>query len=346
MILGVTGTNGSGKDTVIAFLKNQGYSVFSCSDIIREEARARGKELTRDNLIAIGNELRQQQGHGVLAEKIAEKIRQEDLQDVAVNSIRHPAEVDALRQFEEFSLIAVNSPVEVRYARIQKRQQNNEDAVSFEQFKQQEQIIGQGAQQQLGSTMASADKHIDNDGSVEELHKNVYKFIQQKKGLYQERPDWDEYFIGLTREVAKRATCDRGRSGCVIVKDKRVLCTGYVGSPIGAPHCDEAGHLYRKTFDDNGNIKYNCVRTAHSEQNAIVQAARYGISLEGATVYCKMTPCPWCAKMIVNAGIKRVVCEKRYHDTGKDILDQAGVAVKIIHDVLEDYGGQAQTRKE
>src|SRR5487761_582994 len=82
------------------------------------------------------------------------------------------------------------------------------------------------------------------------------------------RPTWDEYFIELTRTVASRSTCDRGRSGCVIVKEKHILCTGYVGSPPGMPHCDEVGHLLRKVIDEDGQVRQHCVRTIHAEQNA------------------------------------------------------------------------------
>jgi len=156
------------------------------------------------------------------------------------------------------------------------------------------------------------------------------------------RPNWDRYFLDLCEAVSKRATCDRGRSGCVIVKDKRIMTTGYVGAPSGLPHCDEAGHDMRKVLDDNGNVTQHCVRTLHAEQNAIIQAARFGIPLEGATLYCKMTPCRTCAMMIINAGIKRVVCEKRYHadDDTKQMLKQARVELIVLNDKVEKYRRQ------
>jgi dCMP deaminase len=156
------------------------------------------------------------------------------------------------------------------------------------------------------------------------------------------RPNWDRYFLDLCEAVSKRATCDRGRSGCVIVKDKRIMTTGYVGAPSGLPHCDEAGHDMRKVLDDNGNVTQHCVRTLHAEQNAIIQAARFGIPLEGATLYCKMTPCRTCAMMIINAGIKRVVCEKRYHadEDTKQMLKQARVELTVLNDKVEKYRRQ------
>jgi dCMP deaminase len=153
------------------------------------------------------------------------------------------------------------------------------------------------------------------------------------------RPDWDEYFINISQEVGKRATCDRGRSGAVIVKDKRILCTGYVGAPVGLKHCDEIGHLYKTVYRADGTKSEHCVRTTHAEMNAIVQAARYGIAIDGATIYCRMTPCLDCAKAIINAGIKRVVCEKKYH-AGQDSVDffkSAGVELKILSDETETY---------
>lgn len=156
------------------------------------------------------------------------------------------------------------------------------------------------------------------------------------------RPSWDDYFLEMINHVAQRATCDRGRSGCVIAKDKRVLATGYVGSPSGLSHCDDVGHLMRKVVDEDGNIRQHCVRTVHAEQNAICQAARYGIAVEGATLYCTMEPCRVCAMLIISVGITRVVCRKRYHagqDT-RDMFAQAGVELCVIEDVVQEYEKQ------
>jgi dCMP deaminase len=159
---------------------------------------------------------------------------------------------------------------------------------------------------------------------------------------HETRPDWDRYFLDLCEAVARRATCGRGKCGCVIVKDKRIMTTGYVGAPAGLPHCDEVGHDMRKVIDYNGNISQHCVRTLHAEQNAIIQAARFGIPLEGATLFCKMTPCRTCAMMIINAGIKRVVCEKRYHADADtiELFKQAGVELTIMNNEFEEYDRQ------
>ena len=156
------------------------------------------------------------------------------------------------------------------------------------------------------------------------------------------RPDWDRYFLDLCEAVSKRATCDRGKAGCVIVKDKRIMTTGYVGSPAELPHCDEAGHDMRKVFDDKGNVSQHCVRTLHAEQNAIIQAAKFGIPLDGSTLYCKMTPCRTCAMMIINSGIKRVVCEKHYHADKEtiELFKLAGVKLDVMSNTVEEYDRQ------
>lgn len=153
------------------------------------------------------------------------------------------------------------------------------------------------------------------------------------------RPTWDEYFIEVMEAIAKRATCDRGRSGCVIAKDNRLLVSGYVGSPIGLPHCDEVGHLMKKVIHDDGHISEHCMRTVHAEQNAICQAAKLGVSIDGATLYCRMTPCRTCAMLIINSGIKRVVAQRHYHagDESIEMFKQAGVIFDLLDSELEKY---------
>lgn len=156
------------------------------------------------------------------------------------------------------------------------------------------------------------------------------------------RPSWDEYFLKLADTVASRATCDRGRSGCVIVRDRQILVTGYVGSPKGLPHCDEVGHLLKQTIHEDGSITTHCVRTVHAEQNAITQAASLGISLKGATLYCRMTPCRTCAMLIINCGITRVVCERKYHagSESEEMFKQVGIELEFVYDEVQQYDKQ------
>jgi dCMP deaminase len=156
------------------------------------------------------------------------------------------------------------------------------------------------------------------------------------------RPSWDEYFMDLAHSVSKRATCDRGRSGCVIVRDKQILVSGYVGSPRGLAHCDDVGHLFKKVIHEDGSTTQHCVRTVHAEQNAITQAARRGMALDKSTLYCRMTPCRTCAMLIINCGIERVVCENKYHagSESEEMFKEAGVQLDYFSDEILKYKNQ------
>jgi dCMP deaminase len=153
------------------------------------------------------------------------------------------------------------------------------------------------------------------------------------------RPSWDEYFIQLTELVGSRGTCDRGRSGSVIVKNKRIIATGYVGAPAGLPSCDEVGHEMHTVTQEDGTVSKHCIRTGHAEQNAINNAARIGVATEGATLYCKMTPCYKCAQSIINAGIVRVVALQDYHGgaRSKEIFKETGVVFELLKEEMTTY---------
>jgi dCMP deaminase len=149
------------------------------------------------------------------------------------------------------------------------------------------------------------------------------------------RPSWDEYFLQMANMVGSRGTCDRGRAGCVITKDKRIISTGYVGAPVGLPHCDEVGHEMHTVTHEDGTSSRHCIRTAHAEQNAINNAARIGSAIEGGTMYCKMLPCYKCGQSIINAGIVRVVAMKDYHGASrtKEIFTEAGIKFEALGDM-------------
>jgi dCMP deaminase len=153
------------------------------------------------------------------------------------------------------------------------------------------------------------------------------------------RPSWDDYFMEVANSISKRATCDRGRSGCVIARDKQILVTGYVGSPTGFPHCDEVGHQIKRLTHENGEVTEHCMRTVHAEQNAICQAAKIGVSIAGATIYTRMTPCRTCAMLLINCGIKRVVCERKYHQgaESEEMFAAAGVELDYKFDEVQQY---------
>ncbi|HEY8347497.1 MAG TPA: cytidine/deoxycytidylate deaminase family protein [Symbiobacteriaceae bacterium] len=134
------------------------------------------------------------------------------------------------------------------------------------------------------------------------------------------RPTWDEYFMELAQVVARRSTCNRRSVGAVLVRDKRILTTGYNGSPSGLPHCTDVGCLM---------VDGHCVRAIHAEQNAIIQAALHGINLQGATCYVTSAPCVHCSKMLIAAGIRRIVYMDEYTETlGQEMARQAGVILE------------------
>lgn len=146
------------------------------------------------------------------------------------------------------------------------------------------------------------------------------------------RPSWDEYFAQIARQVATRSTCEReGRHvGAVIVLGKRILTTGYNGAPSGLAHCDKEGCLRDKLGIPSGQRQEIC-RGVHAEQNAIIQAALHGVSIADADIYITHQPCITCAKMIINAGIKRVFCLEKYPDElAREMLKKAGVRLVMM----------------
>lgn len=144
------------------------------------------------------------------------------------------------------------------------------------------------------------------------------------------RPSWDEYFATLAQQVSTRTTCTRRAVGAVIVKDNRILATGYNGVPIGMKHCGEVGCLREKLNVPSGERQEIC-RGLHAEQNAIIQAARYGIDISGAKIYITTQPCITCAKMLVNAGINEIIYANPYPDElSLGILDEAGIPYRVV----------------
>lgn len=144
------------------------------------------------------------------------------------------------------------------------------------------------------------------------------------------RPSWDEYFAEMLNIVKKRSTCLRRDVSAIIVKDNRIISTGYNGSPKGVRHCEELGCLREQMGVPSGQ-RHELCRGIHAEQNAIVQAAVYGVSINGATIYISHSPCVLCAKMIINAGIKNVKYLEGYPDESSlEILNEAGVIVEKL----------------
>lgn len=136
------------------------------------------------------------------------------------------------------------------------------------------------------------------------------------------RPDWDSYFMKIAAAVSERSTCDRAMVGCVLVHDKRILTTGFNGSPAGQPHCDEVGHLM---------VDGHCVRTIHAETNAIIQAALHGVSTRDATCYVTHLPCINCTKALINAGIVRIVYRQAYREDENAMAFLNAAEIEVVH---------------
>ena len=340
IIIGITGTLGAGKGTIVDYLvKEKGFKHYSVRAYIAEEIQRRGMEVNRDTLTAVGNDLRARHTPSYITDQLFERANA-DGSNAVIESIRTPGEIYSLREKGKFFLFAVDADQKTRYERITLRKSET-DAVSFETFKMneaREMNATDPNKQNLAACIKEADFLFRNDGSIPELQQQVENALID----LHVRPSWDDYFLNLADPVAKRATCDRGRSGCVIVKDRQILVTGYVGSPRGLPHCDDVGHLFRKSIHEDGTITQHCVRTVHAEQNAICQAARRGIMLDGSTLYCRMTPCRTCAMLIINCGIVRVMCERKYHDgaESEDMFRQAGIELVYKYDEVQQYEGQ------
>ena len=145
------------------------------------------------------------------------------------------------------------------------------------------------------------------------------------------RPTWEEYFMEITRMVAKRATCLRRQVGAVLVMDKRLLATGYNGAPSGLAHCLEVG-CFREEKQIHSGERHELCRGLHAEQNVIIQAAFHGIRIQGSTLYCTNLPCAICTKMLINAGIKEIIYEGGYGDTlSREMLLEAGIPARQLH---------------
>jgi dCMP deaminase len=149
-----------------------------------------------------------------------------------------------------------------------------------------------------------------------------------------ERPSWDEYFMDITRLVARRSTCMRRQVGAVMVKNKNILATGYNGTPSGITHCDVTGCL-REQLNVPSGERHELCRGLHAEQNAIIQAARHGVNIEDSVLYCTDSPCIICTKMLINAGIHRVVYLKGYaYKLSMEMLAESGVEACLFDDVI------------
>ncbi len=330
MLIGLTGKNGSGKGVAADFLKDRGFHYLSLSDVVRDEAKKRKKPVTRENLIAIGNDLRQKYGAGVLAKRTLEKIDVD--KHYVIDSIRHPEEVRELRAKNGFVLVQVAASPKIRFQRIKKRGREK-DPITFSEFQRLENVEGKskvGSDQQLDRTLELADHTVQNSGTVSEFHDKIAKLVM-KISAQKKRPDWDEYFMEIAKVVSLRSNCVKRKVAAVIVKDKRIISTGYNGTPRGVKNCNEGGCPRCNSFTTSGTKLEECL-CSHGEENAITQSAYHGVNIGGATIYTTFSPCLLCTKMIINSGLKEVVYNVDYPlgGTALNLLKEAGVRVRKL----------------
>jgi dCMP deaminase len=328
MILGLTGKNGSGKTAVSEYLRSRGFEYHSLSDEIREEIRRRGQEISRERLIEVGNELRAKHGPGVLAERILQGL--ERSQNYVIDSIRNPSEVDVLRSRGNFTLLAVEAEEAIRFERSRKRGRENA-ASTLEQFIEEESReldSDNPAKQQLLATRQKSDLVVNNNGTIEELHRRLEELLVPLMSRFV-RPTWDEYFMSIAKVVATRSNCMKRKVAAIIVKDKRIISTGYNGTPRGARNCNEGGCPRCNSLAESGTALDECL-CSHGEENAITQAAYHGISVKGSTLYTTFAPCLLCTKMIINSGIVEVVYNQDYplNEQAMSLMKECGVVLR------------------
>jgi dCMP deaminase len=267
---------------------------------LRDGLRARSAGTSRDELIAEGRRVRHEEGLDSLARRVTKRFTH-GLNQV-VDSIRNPEEVKFLRTLSDFYLVAVEAPVDVRFQRALARARPGDpvDVAAFGEAEARELQSSDPAAQQLVATISLADYTIVNDGNIPDLQDKVRNIFRTASGRMR-RLTWDEYFMAIAEVVSTRANCAKRRVAAVVVRDHRIVSTGYNGTPRGTRNCNEGGCARCLDLAPSGSGLSDCL-CSHAEENAIVQAAYHGVSLRGATLYCTFQPCILCTKMIVNAG--------------------------------------------
>ena len=328
MIIGVSGRNGAGKGEVVTYLADRSFYGLSLSDVIRDELAKEGIEPTREAMIEKGTALRAQYGPGALALRLIDRLIPD--RNYAIDSIRHPAEVEALRESGHgFHLVWVDAPLDVRFQRMQARGRSG-DPQSIESMRDVEAREAGGGEesgQQLDAVRELADFVVENEGDLTSLHEKIRAVFRET--LYFDRPSWDEYFMSIARVVASRSNCVKRKVAAVVTLDKRIISTGYNGTPRSTRNCNEGGCPRCNELSPGGQNLAECL-CSHGEENAITQAAYHGVSLRGGTIYTTFSPCLQCTKLIINAGLTEVIYNSHYPlgEVSLSLLVEAGIEVR------------------
>ena len=328
MILGVAGPNGAGKGEVVAWLAERSFTALSLSDVIRDALRGAGVEETRERMIETGRALRAAHGPAALAERLRPRLLPD--RHYVIDSIRHPAEVAALRALPgRFRLLWVDAQPALRLERLRARGRpgDPETLDRLLALEGRERGSADEAAQQLDAVARLADVHLHNDGTLAMLHGQLQRVLEESMGF--ERPSWDAYFLSIAQVVASRSNCVKRHVGAVIARDRRIISTGYNGTPRGVRNCNEGGCPRCNAFAESGTRLDQCL-CSHGEENAIIQAAYHGVSVRGGTLYTTFFPCLLCTKLVINAGLAEVVYNASYalDDVAQALLREAGVKVR------------------
>lgn len=330
MIIGVAGRNGAGKGELVRFLEARSFTALSLSDVIRQELAARGLPESRERMIEVGQELRRRSGPGAMAQALVKQLLPD--RNYAIDSIRHPVEVEILRHCgQSFHLVWVDANIATRFARMQARgrQGDPKSLADLERLENRERGSDDPNAQQLDAVERVADFRISNDDSLQAFQAQIEAWVRANLGFA--RPGWDDYFMSIARVVASRSNCVKRKVAAVVTVDRRIISTGYNGTPRGTRNCNEGGCPRCNSLAEGGTRLDECL-CSHAEENAITQAAYHGVSLKGATIYSTFSPCLQCTKMIINSGIVEVVYQSDY-PLGKvslDLLGDAGIQLRQV----------------
>ena len=330
MILGLSGTNGAGKGEVLSFLTERSFYPLSLSDVIRRELAELGVEESRERMIDAGNRIRRTLGPGGLALRLVDQLSPD--RNYVIDSIRNPAEVEVLRgRTSHFQLLWIDAPDTLRFSRMRERARPG-DPETLEELRRvegRELSSDDPNAQQLLAVRDLADFKIDNGGDLGALHAQVQAILERSYRF--ERPSWDEYFMEIARVVASRSNCVKRKVAAVITKDRRVISTGYNGTPRGVANCNEGGCPRCNSFVKGGTQLDECL-CSHGEENAITQAAYHGVTVQGGTLYTTCSPCLTCTKMIINAGLVEVMYNVDYPlgEIPLNLLREAGIKVRQV----------------
>jgi len=333
MIIGITGTLSAGKGSVVGFLTKKGFKHYSVREFLIEEIKKRGLEINLDSMVYVANKLRAENSPSYIVEKLYEKAKEEG-GNCIIESLRAVGEIDALKNKGNFYLIAVDAEIRTRYERAVLRKSESDD-ISFEKFVQLEQDQMESIdpnKQNLKACIEMADVKIMNDGSFEELEKDVEDILEkfapekQKVGKRENYISWDDYFMGISLLSAKRSKDPSTQTGaCIVNKENKVVGIGYNGFPIGCS--DDVLSWGREGPSLETKYPYVC----HAELNAILNSST---DLKDCRIYAALIPCGECAKAIIQSGIKEVIyISDKYADVdlfkaAKIMFKQSGVKLK------------------